>query len=152
MPVGGRSATQGKDQVVHAIVDLNADLARLMAASSADAWMDLQNITVKQLKVLLILSQRGSETVTALSKRLDVHISTVTGILDRLVEHGLVQREEDPRDRRHVISRLTPQGEQILRRLYYSAGQDELARRLEKLDGETLHTLEQSLRAVVTTW
>lgn len=152
MPTGERSGARGKQQLVHAIVGLNADLARLMATSNADAWMDLQNITVKQLKVLLILSQRGSETVSALAKRLNVHISTVTGILDRLVEHGLVRREEDPEDRRHVISRLTPQGEETLNRLYYGAGQRELAQRLEQLDAEQLGALEQSLRALVSAW
>lgn len=136
-----------KEQTVRAIADLCADLSRLMAAASADAWMD--NITVKQLKVLLILSQTGAETVSALADRLKVHISTVTGILDRLVDHGLVRREEDPQDRRHVVSRLTPAGEEVLRRLYYGAGQRELARRLATLDAPSLDALERALRAVV---
>jgi DNA-binding MarR family transcriptional regulator len=152
MHSGAPSSVRGKKELVRTVVGLTAELQRLMAASGADAWMDLQNITVKQLKVMLILSQHGPETVTTLAQQLRVHISTVTGILDRLVQQKLVQREEDPEDRRHVISRLTPAGEDVLHRLYYGAGQEDLIRRLETLDGEDLQALERGLRALVSSW
>src|SRR5437764_6529192 len=152
MQSGALSSVHGKKELARMVVGLSADLKRLMAASGADAWMDLQNITVKQLKVMLILSQRGPETVTTLAHQLDVHISTVTGILDRLVQQKLVQREEDPEDRRHVISRLTPAGEEVLHRLYYGAGQQDLTRRLEILDIEDLRALERGLHALVRSW
>src|SRR5205807_703532 len=103
MQSGALSSVRDKNELVCTVVGLTAALKRLMAASGADAWMDLQNITVKQLKVMLILSQHGPETVTALAQQLRVHISTVTGILDRLVQQKLVQREEDPDDRRYVF-------------------------------------------------
>jgi DNA-binding MarR family transcriptional regulator len=152
MQSGAPSSVGGKKELVRTIVGLTAELQRLMAASGADAWMDLQNITVKQLKVMLILSQHGPETVTTLAQQLRVHISTVTGILDRLVQQKLVQREEDPEDRRHVISRLTLEGEDVLHRLYYGAGQEDLTRRLENLDNEDLQALEHGLRALVRSW
>jgi DNA-binding MarR family transcriptional regulator len=152
MQSGAPSSVRDKNELVRTVVGLTADLQRLMAASGTDAWMDLQNITVKQLKVMLILSQHGPETVTTLAQQLHVHISTVTGILDRLVQQKLVQREEDPEDRRHVISHLTPAGEDVLHRLYYGAGQDDLSRRLENLDSEDLQALERGLRALVSSW
>lgn len=152
MQHGAPPATQGKQELVSTVASLNADLGRLMAASGSDAWMDLQNITVKQLKVMLILSQRQTVTVTALAECLRVHISTVTGILDRLVQQGLVKREEDPGDRRHVVSRLTPDGERVLCRLYYGVGQDDLTLRLESLGAEDLQALERGLRALVDAW
>jgi hypothetical protein len=68
MQSGAPSSVGGKKELVRTIVGLTAELQRLMAASGADAWMDLQNITVKQLKVMLILSQHGPETVTALAR------------------------------------------------------------------------------------
>ena len=152
MQSGAPSSVRDKNELVRTVIGLTADLQRLMAASGADAWMDLQNITVKQLKVMLILSQRGPETVTTLAHQLDVHISTVTGILDRLVQQKLVQREEDPDDRRHVISHLTPDGADVLHRLYYGTGQEDLTRRLENLDMEDLQALERGLRALVSSW
>lgn len=146
------AANGSQNELVRTIVGLNSNLERLMAASGSDAWMDLQNITVKQLKVMLILSQQGAVTVTALAHRLGVHISTVTGILDRLVQQKLVQREEDPGDRRHVVSRLTPSGEDVLNRLYYSAGRDDLVKHLEILTSDDLQALERGLRALVSAW
>ena len=41
-----------------------------------------------------------------LAASLAVTLSTVTGIVDRLVEHQMVVREEDPHDRRLVVCRL----------------------------------------------
>src|ERR687888_7776 len=152
MQSGAPSSVRGKNELVRTVVGLTADLQRLMAASGADAWMDLQNITVKQLKVMLILSQHGPETVTALAQQLRVHISTVTGILDRLVQQKLVQREEDPEAPRHVTSPPPPAGEDGLPRLYYGAGQEDLTRRLETLDSEDLQALERGLRALVRSW
>ncbi|MGH2347506.1 MAG: hypothetical protein ACRDG4_19945, partial [Chloroflexota bacterium] len=38
-------------------------------------------------------------------------------VLDRLVEHGLVRRDDDLRDRRQVITRVTSEGIALLRRL-----------------------------------
>jgi DNA-binding MarR family transcriptional regulator len=152
MQSGAPSSVRGKNELVRTVVGLTADLQRLMAASGADAWMDLQNITVKQLKVMLILSQQRAVTVTALAHKLDIHISTVTGILDRLVQQGLVTREEDPNDRRHVVSRLTPEGESVLYRLYVGARQEDLCRRLESLAPDDLRALERGLRALVAVW
>jgi DNA-binding MarR family transcriptional regulator len=146
------ASDDSKQELVRTITSLNTDLERHMAASGSDAWMDLQNITVKQLKVMLILSQQHPVTVTALAERLRVHISTVTGILDRLVQQGLVKREEDPADRRHVVSRLTPDGERVLHRLYYGVGQEDLTKRLESLDEADLQALERGLRALVGAW
>lgn len=146
------SSTHSTGNLVSAVVGLNSDLQRRLAAGGSDAWMDLQNITVKQLKVMLILSQREQVTVSALAHRLRVHISTVTGILDRLVQQKLVSRQEDPEDRRHVISHLTEDGNDVLHRLYYGVGHEELKTRLESLDAEDLRALERGLRALVRAW
>ena len=40
--------------------------------------------------------------------------ATMTGIVDRLVEHGLVERHRDPSDRRSVLVSLTGCGERLL--------------------------------------
>lgn len=38
----------------------------------------------------------------------------MTGIVDRLLERGLVERQRDARDRRSVVVSLTPAGQQLL--------------------------------------
>ncbi len=44
---------------------------------------------------------------------LNIHRSTVTGILARLVERGLIRRTTDPDDRRRARLELTPRGREI---------------------------------------
>ena len=43
--------------------------------------------------------------------------SAVSGLVDRLVEHGYVDRHEDPNDRRQQLVSLTPAGEEVLDRI-----------------------------------
>ncbi len=50
-------------------------------------------------------------TMGELSRRLMVTRGNVTGLIDRLVEEGLVERTPMPKDRRAHIVRLTPAGE-----------------------------------------
>jgi DNA-binding MarR family transcriptional regulator len=50
-----------------------------------------------------------------LSRRLMVTGGNVTGLTDKLVAEGLVQRREDPADRRAYTVRLTPEGQQQFR-------------------------------------
>ncbi len=50
-----------------------------------------------------------------LSQRLMVTGGNVTGLTDRLVAEGLVQRQEDPNDRRATTVALTPEGRRQFR-------------------------------------
>jgi DNA-binding MarR family transcriptional regulator len=50
-----------------------------------------------------------------LSQRLMVTGGNVTGLTDKLVAEGLVERREDPNDRRAYTVRLTPEGKRQFR-------------------------------------
>lgn len=50
-----------------------------------------------------------------LSRRLMVTGGNVTGLTDKLVEEGLVERRDDPRDRRAYSVHLTPAGKRAFR-------------------------------------
>lgn len=63
------------------------------------------------------LPQGKKATIGTLAERLQLaHHSTVE-LIDRLVERGFVQRCRDEADQRRVLVNLTPQGEEILRKL-----------------------------------
>jgi DNA-binding MarR family transcriptional regulator len=47
--------------------------------------------------------------------RLQVHRASVTNVVDRLVEQGLVERLGHERDRRTVLARITPAGRRAAR-------------------------------------
>jgi len=44
--------------------------------------------------------------------------SNVTGIVDRLLAHGLIRREENPKDRRVKMITLTPAGERLRSKMF----------------------------------
>ena len=56
----------------------------------------------------------GQSTVTELARRLQLAQSTVTELVSRAEDSGLVQREQSGRDGRVAYLRLTPEGERRL--------------------------------------
>lgn len=52
-----------------------------------------------------------------LSRRLMVTGGNVTGLTDKLVEEGLVERRDDPRDRRAYSVHLTPAGKRAFKQM-----------------------------------
>jgi len=59
--------------------------------------------------------QRGGMKMRELSRRLMVTGGNVTGLTDRLVAEGLVERHDDPADRRACTVRLTAEGRRQFR-------------------------------------
>jgi DNA-binding MarR family transcriptional regulator len=52
-----------------------------------------------------------------LSKRMMVTGGNVTGITDQLVDEGLVMRDDNPKDRRAYIVKLTPAGRKVFKQM-----------------------------------
>lgn len=76
------------------------------------------NVTLPQFDVLAELEYLGQPlTMTDLSKRLMVSNGNVTGVVDRLVREGLVQRQPSGSDRRVNLISLTPRGLELFRRM-----------------------------------
>lgn len=50
-----------------------------------------------------------------ISDRLQVHRASVTNVIDRLVQHGYVERVGHERDRRAILARITPPGKRVAR-------------------------------------
>lgn len=76
------------------------------------------NVTLPQFDVLAELEYLGQPlTMTDLSKRLMVSNGNVTGVVDRLVREGLVQRQPSESDRRVNLISLTPRGIDLFRQM-----------------------------------
>jgi DNA-binding MarR family transcriptional regulator len=56
-------------------------------------------------------------SMSDLSRRLIVSNGAITGLVDKLMAAGLVMRQDDPRDRRSVIVRLTRKGRESFLRM-----------------------------------
>ena len=70
------------------------------------------DMTLGQMECLRLIERLGSPSMKQLVDRLQLSPSSVTGLIEALVERGLVQRVPDERDRRVVRAELTENGHQ----------------------------------------
>ncbi|MCF8061814.1 MAG: MarR family transcriptional regulator [Deltaproteobacteria bacterium] len=68
------------------------------------------NLTLAEVKVLLLFEGERYLTVKGIADRLQVAKSRVTKIMDGMIQKGLVERTDDPRDARVKLISLTPEG------------------------------------------
>lgn len=101
-------------------------------------------LTMQQLKVVMLLSFHHSASGQDIAGALGVGLGTVTGIVDRLLAQGLVTRHEDPQDRRVRRVGLTAQGRGLAEDII-DAGISSFRRILERLDTETLRSMETTM-------
>ena len=85
-----------------------ARLSRVLAVALADA-----NLSPPQYRLLAFLSE-GDAAATALAGWLSVSKPSITALVDGLEAKGLVERRDDPADRRRVQHVLTPLGIECL--------------------------------------
>jgi len=77
------------------------------------------NLTMAQFGALHCLTSKPDcSTVTDLAESTHQVAPTMTGILNRLEERGLVARQRNPNDRRHQIVSITPEGARTLQAFF----------------------------------
>jgi len=99
------------------------------------------NITAPQLVCLSTVIEKGPLTATAISREMHVSPSTVVGILDRLEDKGLIQRERGREDRRIVFITATEAGRHLAA---------ETPSPLQKKLAQALKQLPESEQAAIT--
>src|SRR5712691_11363181 len=103
------------DDVV-TVADFRSALRRFLRHSELVA--DTCGLTPQRYLLLLMIKgapdRSGRSTVTELSDRLQLAQSTVTELVARSVDAGLVEREGSTSDGRVTFLRLTPEGERRL--------------------------------------
>jgi DNA-binding MarR family transcriptional regulator len=70
-------------------------------------------VTGPQRLVIRLVGQKPDQTASEISAMLGKHPSTLTGVLARLEERGLLLRRTDAEDRRRARFRLTAAGKKI---------------------------------------
>jgi DNA-binding MarR family transcriptional regulator len=137
--------TNERERLCTQILDLYGDMTRHLHRGFPRELVDTE-VTMPQFKTLSVL-YNGPATMGELAEYLGTGVSTVTGIVDRLVEHGLVVREEDRRDRRVVVGRLTAVGVEVVDRIILAA-RSRLGRVLDELTVDDLQQLVRSCEAL----
>lgn len=105
-------------------------------------------ITSAQLLVLRVLAEHPGASLKDLAKSTLTDPSSVSVVLRRLVEAGLVSRAADPRDARRMRLDVTPAGTALLRDAPHPV-QERLLESLRTLRKADLRRLARALEALV---
>jgi MarR family transcriptional regulator, organic hydroperoxide resistance regulator len=138
--------SSSNDPLAGDVVELFRELFHALLASSAPAWVDLR-LTVPQLRTVFIVLHDKTSSVTRVAQQLGVGEPTASHLVEKLVRAGLVERTEDPADRRRARVRLAPEGEALIEKLL--GWEDLLAGWLHKVSPEDLAHFRQGLGAIV---
>lgn len=75
--------------------------------------LDELGLTYPQYLVLSTLWEGGAHTVGGIAERLDLEPSTITPLVKRMEQAGLVDRRRNPDDERQVVVGLTQKGQDL---------------------------------------
>ena len=104
------------------------------------------NFARYEVLVLLHFSRRGSLPMGKMGERLMIHPTSVTNLVDRLEDAGLVRRTAHPTDRRTTLAAITPSGRRLVERATKRVTDVQLG--LHGLDDRELDQLSALLRKV----
>ena len=71
-------------------------------------------LSMPQFSILMQLFYRGNSGITEISERFEITSAAASQHVDNLVQAGLIERTEDPRDRRAKQIQLSPKGRALL--------------------------------------
>ncbi len=98
------------------LLSLLHDLAR-HSRMDADRRASAQGLTLAQWKILMHLDQQAGLSQKELAEIVEVEPITIARLIDRLEARGLVQRRDDPTDRRIWRLHLTRGAAPVLKAL-----------------------------------
>jgi DNA-binding MarR family transcriptional regulator len=88
---------------MHAFDDFQREISALHAPELTEL-----SLTLAQLKAIYLVATAGPIRMSDLAVGMGTAPSTTSGLVDRLVQMGLLDRAEDPSNRRQVLVRATP--------------------------------------------
>ena len=140
------TASDRRQALVSEVIQAEELLTRV-AFRTASHLLDKVEFTLKQLRGLFTIAFEGAPTVGQLAELLGTGQPSASALVERLVQAGLVERIQDPSDRRRILVRLSPDGQETvaeflgMRRAWYHTY-------LPRLREEDLEALLRGLRAV----
>ena len=136
-----------KRDLIEQILQLGEKAFRELIPILPKEWLKL-DLTMPQLKVVLLLFLNGPTRMSEIASALDVSMATATGVADRLVEREIVIRESEPEDRRVVLCRLSDKGQNLIGGLWQLA-RNRLRELLGAVEPSKLLLLIESLEALL---
>lgn len=131
---------------MHAVTSLMR--VQQLVQARLDATLKPHGLTFARYEALVLLSftQKGELPLGKMGERLQVHPTSVTSIIGRLVEQGHVVRAPHPDDGRAVLAQITDSGRAVVE--VATADLVDSGFALEALDVAQLQELSELLRPV----
>jgi DNA-binding MarR family transcriptional regulator len=105
-----------------------------------------EHLSFRQLSALAVI-QEESPTLGEVARRLMVTPAVITGLIDRLVRQGYVERVNRPGDRRRIYLELTDAGREVAVKAQERLTQD-LADHLHDLSPRDLDSIDGAMIAL----
>jgi DNA-binding MarR family transcriptional regulator len=121
---------------------LVARLVRQMRRNAAD-----QGLTITLRATLATIEREGPMTPSELAAYEGISAPSVTRIVKRLIDEGVIKRRPDPQDGRGYLISLTPKGAAVLRALR-NRGSTFLEDRLRNLTPQQLELVPLALEVL----
>jgi len=106
------------------------------------------DLTMTQLRALILIRLDGPEPVGALSRVLGVSQPSCSQLIDRLEERGLVGRQPDPGDRRVTLVGVSRTGAELVDGLWHFE-EDRVEEFFSIMDAADLESLSVGLAALI---
>lgn len=132
---------------IQTVVDQYDLIVRQLTATRSAGIVE-SSVTMAQLKVLMLLSAKAETGMSELATSLHLSLSTVSGLVEKLVENDLATRHTDTEDRRHVLVSLTSQGGTFLDR-FQELGKDTLRALLEQLTADEVECVAEAMNVLI---
>ena len=145
---GRAGRRRSRAELVKGILERDRDtLALSVQLDRATPGAAQPDLTMRQLLALYLLLE-APRRVGELARQLNVTISSASGLVDRLVGAGLVEREHGTADRRLVVCRLSDQGRRELE-AFLQLGRLRLERVLARLSAQDLLVVQRALDLLI---
>jgi DNA-binding MarR family transcriptional regulator len=135
----------GQTSAVALLNELGSVLASEKSAFAARCHE--RSISMAHVLVMFFIDRAGPMPMTRIAELIGSGLPTATGLVNRMVERGLVRREHDTRDRRVVLVSLTEAGAAEVRELH-EARQRRMATAIAQLSGPEQDSLLVGIRSL----
>ncbi|MGL4737295.1 MAG: MarR family winged helix-turn-helix transcriptional regulator [Cellulosilyticaceae bacterium] len=109
-----------------------------------DEFLRSMPLPPSHVKVIFYLVHNSPTTMSEMAQKLCISKSNMTPIIDKLIEEGLAERAENPKDRRTILITTTDKAVELFES-HKKLIKERLASRIECLSPEDLATLHQSI-------
>lgn len=88
---------------------------RVLVAMSARSIAAIEDAAdLAEFRALVIVASRGQASLSELAEAAHIHLSRASRLCERMVAKGLIDRTDDPTNRRQLTLTLTPAGKKLV--------------------------------------